>query len=648
LRLTPANVGTVTEPLLREQHALVLGDALKNVSGVNVQTFSDVVDFFVIRGFDSLSSGLVLTDGAPEPEVTFYQMYNIDRVEVLKGPSGFLYGSNPLAGAVNIVRRQPVPGRFGQAGVAAGSFGTYEGSLDYNLATSDGDLAFRINSGWRQSESYRDEKENRSLGVNPALTWRIGPNSSLNVNLERVDSDYEPDSGLPIFNGRIADVPRERSYQSPFDDSEQQLSRIQIDFETKLSNRWTLRNKTYSRDLEWVSNGTLFNGVFPDPNNSFRPGVSRTLVLLDDNQRFVGNQLEAVLTGQTGTVQHKLLAGVEVARYGDDFTLDIAALPSIDLEDPDETAGTPLFFIPGQSSEGDSRSFVVAPYAIDHIRFSDRFHALAGVRLDTIDYEDRISHSGRQDSTHDSEVSPMAGLVYSPSSRLSLYANAGASFSPPSARIVQEDREPEESVQYEVGTKMDALPGKIQLTVAAYHMERENMAIPDDNGFTQQVGDQRARGVELEVMAEPMRNLRAFLTYAFNHAELTRFTERVVVGFDPNTGPVFGTVDRSGNDPAFAPEHILNLWVSKQFDNGLGVAGGPRYVSDQFIAEDNEFAIDDYVVVDGSVFYRRGDWEMRLNLKNLTSRDYETRGFGSSSVIPAPPFAAYGGVQYRF
>ncbi|HZI95153.1 MAG TPA: TonB-dependent receptor plug domain-containing protein, partial [Patescibacteria group bacterium] len=316
LRLTPANVGTVNDLLLREQHALVLGDALTNVSGVNVQTVSDVVDYFVIRGFDSLSSGLVLTDGAPEPEVTFYQMYNVDRVEVFKGPAGFLYGSNPLAGVVNIVRRQPVPGTFGSVGASIGSFATYDSKVDYNTSTQDGKYAFRINSAWRQSDFYRDDKDNRNSAVNPAFTWRLGDRSSLNINLEYVDSRYAPDSGLPLVGNRIADVPRTRSYQSPFDDSVQNIGRAQIDFETKLSDAWLLRNKTYYRDLDWKSNGTLFNGVFPSMTTG-RLEVLRLLTLLDDTQRFAGDQLEGVLTASTGSVGHKLLIGAEAARFGD-------------------------------------------------------------------------------------------------------------------------------------------------------------------------------------------------------------------------------------------------------------------------------------------------------------------------------------------
>ena len=136
----PANLGTVNEPLLRDQFALVLSDALQNVSGVNTQTQSGVADLFLLRGFDSLSGALLLIDGASEPEVSYYPTYNVDRVEVFKGPTGFLYGSSPMAGTVNIVGRQPQAGNFLRASGSAGSFSTFQGTVDWNTSSKDGDL----------------------------------------------------------------------------------------------------------------------------------------------------------------------------------------------------------------------------------------------------------------------------------------------------------------------------------------------------------------------------------------------------------------------------------------------------------------------------------------------------------------------------
>ncbi len=211
LRWIPANLGTVTEFVIREQRAFVLGETLKNVSGVHAQTQSGVADFFSVRGYDSLSGALVTTDGAPEPEVSFYQTYNVERIEVLKGPGGFLHGrtglSGALAGTVNIVRRQPEPVTFAAVGGSFGSYGTYQGNLDYNFAPDNSDrFSFRLNALYRESEGYRDDKQNETVALNPAFAWRIGDNTTLNVNLEYLDIQHQPDSGIPLLNNQIPDV----------------------------------------------------------------------------------------------------------------------------------------------------------------------------------------------------------------------------------------------------------------------------------------------------------------------------------------------------------------------------------------------------------------------------------------------------------
>ncbi len=639
LRWTPANVGVVPGKLIREQNALVLSDALENVSGVNVQTFSGVFDFFVVRGFDSVTSGLVLTDGAPEPEATFYQMYNAERVEVFKGPAGFLYGSNPLAGAVNIVRKQPVPNDFGVAGISGGSFGTLEGSFDVNRSTGSGGLNFRLNGLWRESDGYRDRTDSEATAVNPAVTWKPTDRSTLNLNFEFLSSDYTPDAGLPLLlpSGRLAAVDRKRSYASPFDFSEQDAQRFQIDYEVELSDTRSVRNKLYGRSLDWQSNGTLLLGAFPSP---FGTLVARTLTLLDDRQDFWGNQLEFLYQGDTGKVRHNLLAGLELARYSDDFTLDVAFLPFIGLDNPIETATRPLFLIPGQSVVGDARSDIIAPYLVDQIELSERVQVMLGLRFDSIDFEDPARGLSRSDS----ELSPLVGIAYSPVESVSLYANAAQSFAPPSPRA-SGALEPEESEQIEVGLRKAWRDGRIRSTFALFRLDRQNIAIPDDNGFTQQIGDQRSRGFELETAFDLPGGVTGNLVYAYTDSELTRFSEFVVVSQDPFIGINF---DRSGNSSAFAPEHLGRFWLSKRYRNGLTLAGGVRFIDDQFIAEDNVTTIDSHALVDAALSYTLGDWRFRLHLENLTDEEYETRGFGSSSMIPGNPSSAYFGIERRF
>src|SRR6202043_1762023 len=153
-RLLPASIDVIGAPLLEQQDARVLGDALRDASGVGIHTESGAADFFLLRGLDSETSALVMTDGAPEPVTTFYQLYNAERVEVLKGPASFLYGGNPLAGVVNIVRKQPLADEFVEAAALGGSFGTRQGTLDSNWSGQDGRLGLRLNGLWEETDGW--------------------------------------------------------------------------------------------------------------------------------------------------------------------------------------------------------------------------------------------------------------------------------------------------------------------------------------------------------------------------------------------------------------------------------------------------------------------------------------------------------------
>ncbi len=645
LRLTPNNVGMVTAALFGEQQANVLGDALINVSGINTQPgFGGVHDFFVARGFDSISSSLILTDGAPEPEATFYQLYNVDLVEVLKGPGGFLYGSNPLAGTVNLVRKQPFANSGLRISTSGGSFSTFDGTIDANHGTADGRVAFRVNALVRGSSGYRDNRDSNATAVNPALTWQLADGHSLNANFEYARADFSPEAGIPLLFNEAPPVRLENDYNAASDRSEQNVYRFQLDYEGRLSDSVRIRNKLYYRGLDWLSDGTLLVGAFPEVSPAFVPTgrtiVARSQIQLDDQQSLLGNQFEAIFDFDTGDVHHSLLTGIETSRYADEFALDAFLLASVDLFEPVEPGSMPIPL--GSQGAGDARSIVIAPYAIDQITFADRLQVLAGARLDNIDFDDQ--RTGR--SSNSSKLSPMLGAAWAANDEVSIYGNYSRSYAPPSPRAF-EDLVPEESEQVELGIKLRILDGRAQATAAVYRLVRDNIAIPDDNGFTQQIGNQRSSGFELELAAEPGRGFRGVVSYAYNDAELTEFAERIT-GFSPFGVPFEQTLDHSGNRPAFAPEHLLNVWVSKTLDSGLGISLGARYIGNQFIAEDNAFNIDEALIVSGALAYDWSRYRISVNVQNLADSAYFVRGFGSQSITPGTPVAATLRLGYEF
>ena len=642
LHKTPLSIGVVDEALIETQDGATLSDALANVSGIGVHSNFGVHDLFYLRGFDSLSNGLVLSDGAPEPEATFYQLYNVQRVEALKGPGAFLYGGNPLSGTINMVRKRPDPtGNFAHINGSYGRYDAYRATLDAGRVVSDR-LALRFNALWQDANGYRDDKKSSILAVNPALRFNINERSTLNLDFEYLTSEHQSDSGLPILSNALPKVPRTRSYQSPFDLSKQTILRFRADYEWRISSNFTLRDKLYYTNLDWPSRGTLFSGAFPNAAGSL--DLIRTLLDLNDEQTIIGNQLEGQFTLRTGDIEHQLLLGLEITEHADDFTLDVALLSQIDLF----TLGTSLpanlvdffppeagtdsfqFPLPDQSTKGETRSQTIAPYFIDHISFGHLFDLFLGGRFDRLDYEDKATATQRNYQ----QLSPMLGATFAASEQLSLYANTGRAFAAPSARVIG-DRKAEESAQYEIGAKALLLDGKLNANIALFNLAKENIAIPDDNGLTQQIGDQRARGLELELAARPATAWYVQGTYAFLDAELTRFNEFVLV--PTATGLMPQLFNRKGNTPAFAPEHLLTLWAARDFGENLTLSGGARYVGSQFAAEDNIYQIESALTFDLGLTYRQGPALLRLNLKNLTANEYETRGFGAVSVIPAAP-----------
>lgn len=655
LHKTPASVGVVSRTVFERQLGVTLRDALRNVSGVNVQNGFGTHDFFLMRGFESLSGGLVLTDGAAEPEVSFYNLYNIERVEVLKGPAAFLYGGNPLSGAANLVRKQPLFENFASFSGSYGEFQSFRGTFDAGLTNPEQNLAMRINGLWQDSEDYRDDKDNNSYAINPALAWRMDENSAVTANFEYVKSNYQPDSGIPLlfsFNERfqpvvlgLPDVPRERSYQSPLDDSEQDLLRLRLDYHHRVNNHLQLRDKFYFTRMEWKSRGTLINGAFPDFQQQGAFNVVRLLNQLDDNQRFTGNQLEAHWTFRTATVKHQLLTGLETARFADKFDLRFGQIADIDLFTPVETVTAPDQLLLAPFAAGDGRSLVFAPYFLDQVALTTNVQLFAGGRFDYINYRDtrtdfdfvnQFPVASKTDRSYQ-RFSPMAGLIIEPSASLSIYANAGQAFRPPSV-TVPGDPKPEESTQFEVGAKLRTLGGRLTSSLALYHLKKENITILDQTGVSRQNGDQRSRGLEFELAAQWQRGLHTYFTYSFTDAELTQFQE-----FDNLTQQI---ADRNGNTPAFVPDHILNFWATKEYGNGLGFGGGLRFVSSQYIDEDNAFQIDDYLTFDATIFYSLTPWRWSINVKNITDRDYETRGFNQFSVTPARPRAVYAAIDF--
>ncbi|MFC2084099.1 TonB-dependent receptor [Bacteroidota bacterium] len=646
LQYIPLTVGVVNNSLINNQNNLVLGDALKNISGINTQTGNGVHDYFIIRGMNSLENSLILTDGTLEPEVTYYNLYNVDRVEVLKGPGAFLYGSNPLSGTVNLVRKQPQFGKFLNLQSSFGQYNSFRNSLDAGYGDQEKGLAARINLLWENADNFRDDKKNKIVAINPSVLFFANSDLIFNLNFEFIKNEYKPDSGLPLLYDHsqqrfssIADVDRETSYQSPFDFSDQKIMRIKLFSDYNIRRNLSFHSKLYFSQLDWQTQGTLINGAYPNMTGSM--DVYRSLAKLDDLRNLFGMQNELHFEFETGTVKHNLIAGFELNYLNEEYEYNVAPiLPTIDLFNPVETVAVDkVLLLP--FLRGDVTNTVIAPYLIDHITLSEKLQLIVGLRYDMIKFEN-VAENYLADRGY-KNLSPLIGFSYSPVKEITLYANTGRAYAPPSSQIIGE-QDAERSQQIEFGIKQRYLNGRINVDLSYYYLNKDNISIPSMDGITKQLGDQVSKGFETEIRMEPLLSWFAFISYTYSDVELTKFYESVPIGQDEYGIPILMVFDRTGNKPAFTPNHILNVWSTKEFENGLGIGGGLRYLSEQFINVDNAFKLGEALIFDAIVYYKWKQFKFSLNIKNLTNEEYEMRGFGGTSVIPADPRAIYGKV----
>jgi iron complex outermembrane receptor protein len=644
----PANIGVVTGAMMENQNNIFLGEALNNISGVNPQTGLGIHDYFIIRGFNSLDNGLILMDGIMEPGVPIYNLYNIEQVELLKGPGAFLYGARSLSGIVNLMAKRPLFENFVKISGNAGSYKSLRGTVDMGISNLQKGVAARINGLGQSSTSYRNDKENSVYAFNPTVLWQPHSTVQLNIYYEYMASHFKPDAGLPlIFDplsnqlNQLPEISRKTSFQTPYDKSEQELHRFKVEFVKKLNPSITLQNRLYYNYLGWSAVGTILNGAFPTIMGNYV--VSRSHQLLDDVQQLVGNQLELKFASYTDNFKNELLAGIEINRLTDDFNIDIVSdLPPLDLNHPVETyLENSIQPVPYQF--GEAKSSVIAPYLLNILSIKNNLRLYSGGRYDMISFEEDLNNTNRE--YH--QFSPMLGINYSFLRNTAIYVNAGKAFAPPSSRILG-NPEAEKSKQIELGLKRNWFNGKIRSTVAFYSLEKENIAIPVGMGLSKQIGSQRSRGVEFEVTGQMSEKCASLFSYSYTDAILTKFAELKVVGVDDLGYPVTGYFDRTGNTASFAPAHMFNFWHSREIGTHFGCGAGIRYVSQQYIAEDNIFKINDYFVADASAYFKTGKFRWSLNLKNITDSDYELRGFSPSSVIPAMPFAVYGGFEIKY
>lgn len=634
LRDIPQAIQVVPEQVLKDRQVTRLDEFTDNVSGVQRVFGFGTTSGYNIRGFfagyESLRNGF--RDQGNQRDIA-----NIQQVEVLKGPSSVLYGggsSASLSGIVNTVTKKPLDSPLYQANFTAGSFNFYRSSIDATgPLLSDRSALYRLNIAYDNANSYRDFVNSENFFIAPALTLQLGPRTTLTTEYEYLNYSYIFDKGLPLDPVSLR-LPVNRFIGEPgLDPTTGSVNSLTSNFEHKFSDNWKFRqglNVTIGNTE--VGNARIYSISLQDDGSTLDRTSS---VGAQKNENYT---LQSEVSGKfnTGSLRHNILVGVELARFKYGYDVFEAPLAPINIFNPVYGARPGAFTL---SFAGEQGADNVGIYLQDLVELSPNLKIAAGGRFDVVDsfYKDRPTNTVVNEQT-DSRFSPRVGIVYQPSKFTSLYFNWTNSFVPQifSRSRTNEQFKPEIGEQFEVGLKQNLFDDRLSATLAFYQITRQNVLTPDpiDTNFSIQTGEQRSRGIELDVAGEIIPGWKIIATYAYTNAEVTKDNNLNLVG------------DRT----AGVPEHSTSLWTTYEFQRGnlqgLGFGLGLIYATEREVSLPNTFTVPSYLRTDASVFYRRNNYRVGLNFKNLFDvKYYEVDGY---SLLPAAPLAVLGTVSVEF
>ncbi|MEH2071690.1 MAG: TonB-dependent siderophore receptor [Nostoc sp.] len=632
LRDIPQSIQVIPREVIQDQNAVRLTDIVRNVSGVALsQTSGDRAENYTIRGFDANIYKNGFLDGF-EASRGFRDSANIERVEVLKGPASVLFGRLEPSGIINLVTKKPLAEPYYNLSFTTGSYSFYRPALDFSSPlTQDGKLGYRLNIAYENSGSFRDFVYKKRFLVAPVLSWKIGDKTNLTLEGEYFHSENPYDDGLYLLGGTIIpDVPISRNLNDPrsrfvIDQSQTYLT-LNHEFNQNLSLRTAFRvttaletdNRFSLRGFAASNDGTvdLFSFAYDQYHETY----------------FLQNDLTAKFN--TGFVKHTLLFGVELGKLYDREVYDGADVSDSNIFNPVYN------FSYGSSERGydttqNSDSFGV--YLQDQIAVFDNLKLLVGGRYDTYHSELQNFLDASTTVTDSDAFSPRVGVVYQPTKEISLFANYSRSFVPVSGSSKNGDAfVPTRGTGYEVGIKGDFLNDRLSSTLAFYTVTKTNVLTedPSDRNFSIQVGEQRARGIELDVAGEILPGWKVIGSYAYTDAEVTQ----------DNTYPV-------GNALRGIPRHSGSLWTTYTFQTGslqgFGFGGGIFAATEAYGEIDNFYTVPGYIRTDAVLFYKKDRLRASVNFKNL----FDVRSFDGSTggvVDPADPFTVQGTISWDF
>ena len=652
---TPQTVSVVTREQLDDQALQDIGDILRYTPGASIGQGEGNRDQITIRGQNTTADFFV--DGIRDDVQYFRPLYNIERVEIHKGPNAMIFGRGGGGGIVNRVTKSPIADRqFGEATASVDSFGAYFLSGDLNLAVDD-TAAFRINGLYEEFNNHRNFYDGRRFAVNPTFGAELDDQNRILLSYEYVDDDRAVDRGNPAelrATGNSCSFAdpcgpltgyRDTFFGQPGTNRTTLQAhilklRVEHDFSDELK---------FSATTQYGDYDKLYRNVYPVDarSNDIRLTPSGNSVTLDgyvdttDRENFI-TQGNLLWTGDTGAFGHSLLLGYEIgqqqsanARRDILFAASNDDLVVVPLTDP---IAVPAFTFPVFNRSTVSDLKFLSLYVQDQISVGDHFDIIGGVRFDRFDLDVNDIQSGLLLNRTDEKFSPRFGAIYKPQENISIYASYAKSFLPRSGDQFltltpnTANLAPETFVNYEIGVKWDLTSG-LSLTTALFRLDRDDQAILLDNQGNSTLSGSRTEGVEFQLVGKLTESWQINAGYSYLNGQQRNAT--TIGGQDLRLFQV--------------PEHMVSLWTKYDFTGQFAGGIGVTHQSSQFATNDNSVRIPAFTRVDAALYYDLSEKvQVQLNVENLFDETYFPSVHNNDNISTGEPLNARLTVKFGF
>ncbi|TCD04103.1 TonB-dependent siderophore receptor [Erythrobacteraceae bacterium CFH 75059] len=635
----PQAIAAITRDQLDDQNLRALNDALRFVPGVGIGSGEGHRDELFIRGQRTTADFYL--DGLRDDAQYYRPLYNVERVEVLKGPNALIFGRGAGGGAINRVSKVAEPGRSG-AGAAASidTFGAFDISGDVSAALSD-TAALRLNGIYEEFDNERDAFGGRFIGINPTVTAQLGERTRLSAGYTYDDDRRVTDRGLPPFAGR----PLRGFDKTFFGDRDYNTSTLAAHILRARIDHRLSGSASANLAVQYADYDKYYGNIVPelalDTDADGRPDSVRLSGYDSATQRsnFIG-QGNLVFTGATGAINHTLLLGAEFTRQDTDAQRNRVRFGTGQLTATVPLAGTirvPAF---GTETQLGSRSEleVVSAYVQDQVEITPWLEVIGGVRFDRFALDSVNTVTGFAARRAESRWSPRFGLILKPADTVSLYASYSESFLPASGdqfTVLSASSavlEPEAFTSREIGIKW-APATNLLATAAVFRLDRSNTPATDAQGLTVLTGESRIEGAEFSLAGSVTRRLHLNVGYTYLDGEVRSAT---------SAAP-------AGRRLPQVPEHQLGAWARYNFTDRLGLGFGVIHQSSQFASFTNAVMLPAYTRVDAAAFFQASDrLSFQVNVENLTDARYYPSAHNDINIQPGRPLHARVGVRLAY